>query len=217
MDSSKDMSLLLKEEEWDLLLAGEGAQTWYGIAAGDGIKSKNEIYRTLAALYQKGHVDWPEKKVCIKEPVKSMITIAGKAKYCMIVTKESESTSYYFFRGKVLKVSRDHRQPKRMCCTLFTKEELLKYLEEEGYLGTKGADLPETENGNIAFLLKEKNYLEEISRFSFVSVKDGKQLESFEIGKAGIFTFISFEDSYEKKIPYQNEWCIRKLNEWMRR
>lgn len=217
MDNSKDVSLLLKEEEWDLLLAGEGAQTWYGIASQDGIRSKTEIYRTLADLYQKGYVDWPEKKVCIKEPVKSMITIAGKAKYCMIVTKESESTSYYFFEGKVLKVFRDRRQPKRMCCTLFTKEELLKYLEEEGYLGTKGADLPETENGNIAFLLKEKKYLEEISRFSFVSVGSGKQLESFEIGKAGIFTFISLKNLCEKKIPYQKEWCIGKLNEWMRR
>lgn len=211
-------SFYMKEEEFYLLLAGKGVRRWYGLSSDRRESflrdtSKEAVYGVLAGLYQKGYVDWCEEQVAIAEPMDVILQALKDSAYCVMAEQEGERQSYYLSYGKIVLVEESKRQRGRLKLTLLTKEEFLNNLWEEGYL-------PKRE-GVTAFDGQEGSRVKKVydrAILRFLQVEDGRQMERLIIKEMGMEVLVTWEHDFSEEIlPYQKDWCEKRLNQWCNR
>ena len=105
------------------------------------------------------------------------------------------------------------RQRGRLKLTLLTKEEFLNNLWEEG-------DLPKRE-GVTAFDGQEGSSVKKVydrAILRFLQVEDGRQMERLIIKEMGMEVLVTWvHDFSEEILPYQKDWCEKRLNQWCNR
>lgn len=213
-------SFYIDENEFYLLLAGNGVKKWYGLSndqrdriIDEGLKE--DVYRALTGLYQKGYVDWNEDMVDINDQMIPIVETLKDAQYCMIVEKEQERKSYYLSFGKVVLVEKSRVQAGKMKLSIFSKEELIDIFLEEAYFPKKEECLDSDCSDPI---LWNEDDMYHIVSFVLLRADNGREIERIDIKESGLMTFTIWRYGLDREIMiYQKEWCYKKLYQWMNR
>ena len=113
-------SYYIKEDELNVLLAGAGIDSWYGISVSDPAEEEGRsmdesgLNRVLADLYQKNYINWEPDGIRVLEPAASLVTIIKDASGCreLIFDKETVPTILiYINEGRCLSLEESPWDP----------------------------------------------------------------------------------------------------------
>ena len=184
--------LILKDEEFLLLLAASGLENWYGMELSGRQEVLNDIRAfntSLAALYQKQIIEWDGDKARIAEGYKDMFRTLRDAVKCILVRTEARPgyvSGCYPAGGRVVSVTRGVTAQKEVELSMQSAGEWLAELETSGCLPDIAADPGKDE---------EVFGAEEIlSEFELRSVPEGRLLQTMKICEQGLYITLEIEE-----------------------
>ena len=140
MDYQAIETILLNDDEFQVMLAAAGRQNWYGIELRPmdaGAPDGGAVNRAMTSLYQKEYIDWHGDKAVIAEPYRQAFRVLRDASCCILAVKYDAPyhvTASYFAAGHAVIVARSRTVRDEVGLTLLTEEEWFGQMIGDGYL-----------------------------------------------------------------------------------
>lgn len=202
---------ILKTEEFLMLLAASGIESWHGIDLSDEkdrLEEERAFNSSLASLYQKNAVDWVEGRAGISEDYKQIFTAIRDAGLCVLVRtgdKPELLRSCYLCRGDVVVVNHRRSAEDEVEICMMSKEDWIEELMAELELPIYTEEVSEDDSEQIEVLCE----------LELRAVPEGRQLETVKICETGLGACIVVEaGARSKKEAYSEERVREVLGLW---
>ena len=205
--------MILKDEEFLLMLGAAGVENWYGIdfdnAANPG-DSEKSFNNNLASLYMKRIVEWKDEKARITEPYRQLFKVLRDANVCILVQTASTTGGIkgcYCDGRNVVTIEKRMTGASEIEISLQNVVEWIDDLNKSGYFpetaGEKGEqDIPSIDEDLV-------------SRFELHSIPSGMLIETMDIYDCGLYGVIHIKSNIlEKKELFSLEKTKKVLQDW---
>lgn len=214
MDYQARELLILKDDEFLLMLAASGIENWYGLDLNETNcepETEIEFNINLASLYQKNIIDWVDEKAHIAEPYRLMFRVLRDAKACIIARKPGENgytESCYFQGDDVVTVSRRMAAANEIELSAMTVAEWTEDLAHNDFF-PETAGIPEDE------MVPDPQY-EAISEFELHDIPKGNLMETMKIYEYGLYGILQLSSGETVRSEYFNmERAAELLMGWI--
>lgn len=208
-----DEITILKNNEFMLLLAAAGIDSWYGIDIGEATKleSDREFNKTLAVLYRKNIIDWDNEKAILSGPYRHMMSVLKNSAVCVTIRSETRPgyvQGCYFYDEDVVTVDRRTASSDEIELSLHRYQDWLRSLTDDGII-------PETsELSGIDEMADVEP--EPVSSFELRSMPEGDLNETAEIISKGLYGLLERTVKGKTDTEYFTEEAfINMMRDWI--
>lgn len=183
----------IKERELYLLLVGKGIDCWYGIHSNgkenfENIKTKEDVYRVLAGLYQKEYVNWEDEQVVLLEPMNMIVQLFQKAERCIELKKQDEDITLYYICGEnIVSLEKSRWDMGSLRITMMERMDFIHEIWNKDIFSQECIEKIEFFDVNLN--LDVDNY-DTKAELNLVSIKDGKVISRMIVKEIGIYQYI---------------------------
>ena len=213
MDYQAREIIILKNDEFMLMLAAAGIDEWYGIDLNDAdITQENDksLNESLISLYQKNIISWGEERAHIDDRYRPLMRVLKEASVCVTavtVFRPGYIKGSYFSGGNVVVVERRTASSDELEISMLPFSGWADELEAEGYCPQTMS--PEQDD-DIADFGEEF-----ISEFELRSLPGGELKQTVRLYEYGLYGMIEMDDGAEKvREPFSRDMLTELLKEW---
>ena len=197
---------ILKTEEFLMLLAASGIESWHGIDLSDEkgrLEEERAFNSSLASLYQKNAVDWDEGRAGISEDYKQIFTAIRDAGLCVLVRGDRPELlrNCYLCGGDVVAVNHRRSAEDEVEICMMTKEDWIEELMAELELPIYTEEVSEDDSEQIEVLCE----------LELRAIPEGRQLETIKICETGLSACILVEAGGRSKTEAYSEERVREI------
>lgn len=214
MDYQAREILILKDDEFLLMLAASGIEQWYGIDLNETNRepeTEREFNYNLASLYRKQIIEWSDEKAHIAEPYRSMFKVLKAAKACIIARKPGRqgfAEGGYFCGDDAIIVGRRTGTDDEIELSAMPVAEWIGDLADREFF-PETAGVPEDET------VSEPQY-EAISEFELHDIPEGDLMETMKIYEHGLYGIIQLSsESMVRREYFSMERAAELLAGWI--
>ena len=203
-------SYYITEEEFYFLLAGKGIPRWYGMTsdarefAPEGL-DKEDLYRILGRLYQKGLVSWKGNLVKLEGAASEMMDILLPSRCCMRLEQEESQghVIFYFHGNRAVMLEMSHTELRTFRMSILLQQEVTDYLIDNEVLPEENPFYDESEEEEAAVEGKNSRT---VATLTFLHPRMGKEIEKILVKEEGIDTFLHIiREGVHQSVHYSPE------------
>ena len=204
---------ILKDEEFLILLAASGLESWYGLELAEQravLSDAGALNSSLASLYQKEMIEWEDGKAVIADAYRPMFRALRDSRRCILVSTASRpdlSGGCYYCSGNIVNVERVTTAENEVELSMQSLAEWLGELPISGCL-------PDTA-GTPEDFEELSGEMEPVSSFELRSVPEGELLQTMSLYEQGLYAVTEIADSTGvKKKLYRAEDVTETFRTW---
>ena len=212
MDYQGTESIIIRDDEFLLMLAAAGIEEWYGISlAADSKEIEDPIFvnRSLANLYRKDLIDWGNTGAKVSEMMKEILLVLRDSDTCITVRrvgKPGDITGCYFSGGKAVTIERNQAGEDELRLSIMETDDWIADLEKNEFYPIVAEAMENITEPFIPELVTVLTRLE---------VPSGERLAEIRLYDQGISGIISLAEGEKERTLFFNVDYIRSiLYEW---